>query len=617
MSEVEYLDKINNPSDIKGYSSQQLSELAEEIRRVMIKTVSANGGHLASNLGAVELTIAIHKCFDSPDDKIVWDVGHQIYTHKLLTGRYNEFGSLRKEDGISGFSRPDESVHDTFYSGHSSVSISSAFGLACANEIKKHHNYTVAVIGDGSLTGGLVYEALNNAGRSDSKLIIILNDNKMSISQNVGSVARYLAVIRSKKRYVKMKDRLEKFLSKMPFVGMKLANGVFRLKTNLKNLIYKSTMFEDMGIRYMGPIDGHNVEQMCEAIETAKSIPGPVLLHVNTIKGKGYDFAEKSPSRFHGVSNFDVETGEAKGNSATFCSEFGDLMCKMAEKDKRLCLITAAMALGTGLERFSRDFGERFFDVGIAEEHAVTFSSGLSKGGMLPVFAVYSTFLQRCYDQIIHDGSLQRQKMVLAVDRAGFVGDDGETHNGLYDVSFLSSIPDVTIYSPSTFDEMKIAFGNAFYRSEGVVVVRYPRGGEYQIPEDYTPSLSSFDFYGELSDTLIVTYGRPFGPACDALKKLRENGINAGILKLNRIRPVDGGAVDIALKAKRIFFFEEGVRSGGIGEKLAATLLQNGYKGEYNITAVEDCFVKQASVASLMDKYGLSAEKIAEKILNS
>lgn len=617
MSEVEYLDKINNPSDIKGYSSQQLSELAEEIRRVMIKTVSANGGHLASNLGAVELTIAIHKCFDSPDDKIVWDVGHQIYTHKLLTGRYNEFGTLRKEDGISGFSRPDESIHDTFYSGHSSVSISSAFGLACANEIKKYHNYTVAVIGDGSLTGGLVYEALNNAGRSDSKLIIILNDNKMSISQNVGSVARYLAVIRSKKRYVKMKDRLEKFLSKMPFVGMKLANGVFRLKTNLKNLIYKSTMFEDMGIRYMGPIDGHNVEQMCEAIETAKSIPGPVLLHVNTIKGKGYDFAEKSPSRFHGVSNFDVETGEAKGNSATFCSEFGDLMCKMAEKDKRLCLITAAMALGTGLERFSRDFGERFFDVGIAEEHAVTFSSGLSKGGMLPVFAVYSTFLQRCYDQIIHDGSLQRQKMVLAVDRAGFVGDDGETHNGLYDVSFLSSIPDVTIYSPSTFDEMKIAFGNAFYRSEGVVVVRYPRGGEYQIPEDYTPSLSSFDFYGELSDTLIVTYGRPFGPACGALKKLRENGINAGILKLNRIRPVDGGAVDIALKAKRIFFFEEGVRSGGIGEKLAATLLQNGYKGEYNITAVEDCFVKQASVASLMDKYGLSAEKIAEKILNS
>ena len=617
MSEVDYLSRIKSPSDIKGYSDEQLSELAQEIRQVLIKTVSSNGGHLASNLGAVELTIAIHKCFDSPNDKIVWDVGHQVYTHKLLTGRYGQFSTLRKEDGISGFSRPDESEHDTFYSGHSSVSISSAYGIACANSIKKRPDYTVAVIGDGSLTGGLVYEALNNAGRSDSKLIIILNDNKMSISKNVGSVARYLAVTRSKKRYVRMKDKLEKLLSKIPFVGLKLANGAFKLKTNVKNLIYKSTMFEDMGIRYMGPIDGHNIEQLCEALETAKSISGPVLLHVNTVKGKGYDYAEKSPSLFHGISNFDVDTGEPKNKGVTFGSEFGDLMCRMAEKDKRICLITAAMTLGTGLERFSRDFGNRFFDVGIAEEHAVTFSSGLSKGGMIPVFAVYSTFLQRCYDQIVHDGALQKQKMVLAIDRAGFVGDDGETHNGLYDVSFLSSIPDVTIYSPSTYDEMKIAFGNAFYRSEGVVAVRYPRGGEYQIPEDFTPSLSSFDFYGEMSDVLIVTYGRPFGPACGALGILKENGISAGILKLNRIRPIDGGAIDIALNAKKIFFFEEGVRSGGIGEKLAATLLQSGYRGDYSLTAIEDCFVKQASVPSLLEKYGLSREKIAEKIINN
>lgn len=617
MSEVKYLENISSPSDIKNFTDEQLAELAQEIRQVLIKTVSANGGHLASNLGAVELTIAIHKIFDSPNDKIVWDVGHQIYTHKLLTGRYKDFHTLRKEDGISGFSRPDESEHDTFYSGHSSVSISSAYGLACANGIRKHDNYTVAVIGDGSLTGGLVYEALNNAGRSDSKLIIILNDNKMSISQNVGSVARYLAITRSKKRYVKMKDKLEKFLSKIPFVGVRLANSAFKLKTDIKNLIYKSTMFEDMGIRYMGPIDGHNIEQMCEAMETAKSISGPVLLHVNTIKGKGYDFAEKSPSRFHGISNFDVDTGEAKSGSVTFGSEFGDLMCKMAERDKRICLITAAMTLGTGLEKFSKDYGNRFFDVGIAEEHAVTFSSGLSKGGMIPVFAVYSTFLQRCYDQIVHDGALQRQKMVLAIDRAGFVGDDGETHNGLYDVAFLSSIPDITIYSPSTYDEMKIAFGNAFYRSDGVVAVRYPRGSEYQIPDDFKPSFSAFDFYGDICDTLIVTYGRTFGPACGALKILNENGINAGILKLNRIRPIDGGAIDIALNAKNIFFFEEGVRSGGVGEKLAATLLQNGYKGGYSLTAIDDCFVKQASVPSLMDKYGLSSERIAGKIIDN
>ena len=614
MSEVKYLDKITKPSDIKGFSDEELAVLSDEIRHVMIETVSHNGGHLASNLGVVELTIAIHKCFDSPKDRIVWDVGHQIYPHKLLTGRYDRFPTLRKKDGISGFSRPDESEHDTFYSGHSSVSISSSYGIACANKIKGNQHYTVAVIGDGSLTGGLVYEALNNAGRSKSKLIIILNDNKMSISKNVGAIARYLAVTRSKKRYVKMKDSLERILSKVPFVGRKLAANVFRLKTNVKNLIYKSTMFEDMGIRYMGPIDGHNISQMCEAIETAKTISGPVLLHVNTVKGKGYDFAEKSPSIYHGISNFDIDTGEPKTTGVTFCGEFGELMCKMAAKDRRICLITAAMALGTGLEKFSKDYSERFFDVGIAEEHAVTFSSGLSKGGMLPVFAVYSTFLQRCYDQIIHDGALQKQKLVLAIDRAGFVGDDGETHNGLYDVSFLSSIPNVTIYSPSTYDEMKTDFGNAFYRDNGVVAVRYPRGSENKIPDDFEPSFASFDIYGGECSDLIVTYGRVFGEACEAVSILKECGIDAAVLKLNKIRPIDTAAVETAMKAERIYFFEEGVRTGGVGEKLAATLLEKGFKGSYSLSAVEDCFVRQSSVSQLLSQYGLDGESIANKV---
>lgn len=617
MDEIKYLNTISSPSDIRNYSDEQLNELCSEIRNVMIDTVSKNGGHLASNLGAVELTIAIHKCFDSPKDKIVWDVGHQIYTHKLLTGRYSQFGTLRQKDGISGFSRPDESEHDTFYSGHSSVSISSAYGIASANKIKGNNNYTVAVIGDGSLTGGLVYEALNNAGREKSRLVIILNDNNMSISQNVGSVARYLAVTRSKKRYVRMKAKIEKALSKIPGVGIKLANAFFKLKTNIKNLIYKSTMFEDMGIRYMGPIDGHNIKQMCEAIETAKSLDVPVLLHVNTIKGKGYDFAEKSPAVYHGISKFDINTGEAKSTGATFCGEFGELMCKMAGEDKRICLITAAMTLGTGLERFSNNFGNRFFDVGIAEEHAVTFASGLSKVGMIPVFAVYSTFLQRCYDQIVHDGALQRQRMVLAIDRAGFVGDDGETHNGLYDVSFLSSIPNVIIYSPSTFDEMKVDFGNAFYRDEGVVAVRYPRGGELSIPDDYTPGLGLFDIYGEKCADVIVTYGRVFGEACRAREILKNSGIKVCILKLNRIRPIPQEAIDFALGAEKIFFFEEGVRSGGIGEKLAAELLENGYKGSYSLTAVNDEFVKQATISELYEQYGLSAEKIARKIKTS
>ncbi len=614
MDKIKYLDKINSPSDIKNLTDQQLEELAEEIREVLIETVSKNGGHLASNLGAVELTLAIHRCFDSPKDRIVWDVGHQIYVHKLLTGRYDKFHTLRQKDGISGFSRPDESEHDTFYSGHSSVSISSAYGVACANSIKGNQNYSVAVIGDGSLTGGLVYEALNNAGRTKDKLIIILNDNEMSISENVGSMARYLAITRSKKRYASMKAKLEKALSVIPFVGKRLADCVFRLKTQIKNLIYKSTMFEDMGIRYMGPIDGHNIEQMCEAMESAKDVKGPVLLHVSTVKGKGYDYAEKSPSTFHGISKFDVDTGEYKNPGATFGGEFGELMCKMAAHDKRICLITAAMLLGTGLEKFSQDYSNRFFDVGIAEEHAVTFASGLSKGGMLPVFAVYSTFLQRCYDQIIHDGALQNQRMVLAIDRAGFVGDDGETHNGIYDVSFLSSIPKVTIYSPSTYDEMKIAFGNAFYRDSDVVAVRYPRGGEYEIPEDFVPSLKAYDLYGDISDTMIVTYGRVFGPACTAVKRLNESGISACVLKLNRIRPIDPEAVELAMKAKHIFFFEEGVRTGSVGEKLAATLLEKGYKGGFSLTAVDDCFVKQSTIPQLMKQYGLDADSIAEKV---
>lgn len=614
--EIKYLNKIHSPADLKKLDSSEYPELAQEIRDVLIETVSKNGGHLASNLGAVELTIAIHLMFDSPNDRIVWDVGHQAYTHKLLTGRYDVFNTIRQKDGISGFCHPNESEHDTFYSGHSGTSVSSAFGIAEANKIKKNNNYTVAVIGDGSFTGGLVYEALNNAGRSKTNLIVILNDNEMSISKNVGSVARYLTKIRTKKKYVRMKARLERFLDKIPLIGHSMASGLFNFKTAVKNLIYESTIFEKMGFRYMGPIDGHDIGMMCEALETAKSLGAPVLLHVNTVKGKGYDYAEKDPSHFHGISDFDINTGEPHSTGDTFCNEFGKLMCKMAEKDKRITLITAAMSLGTGLTEFSNKYSERFFDVGIAEEHAVTFASGLAKGGMLPVFAVYSTFLQRCYDEIIHDGALQDQKMVLAIDRAGFVGDDGETHNGLYDVAFLQSIPKVTVYSPATYDEMKIDFGNAFYRDSDVVAVRYPRGGEAEIPEDYTPSFGTYDIYGDTdADTVIVTYGRLFFEAAKAVKELQNRNITTKILKLNRIKPIDPEALREVMNAKCIFFFEEGVRSGGIGEKFAAELLQNGYKGKYDITAVEDCFVKQAKVPELIKEYGFDSESMVNKIV--
>lgn len=614
--EIKYLNKIHSPADLKKLDNSEYPELAQEIREVLVDTVSKNGGHLASNLGAVELTIAIHLSFDSPKDKIVWDVGHQAYTHKLLTGRYDVFDTIRQKDGISGFCHPNESEHDTFYSGHSGTSVSSAFGIAEANKIKKNNNYTIAVIGDGSFTGGLVYEALNNAGRSKTNLIVILNDNEMSISKNVGSVAKYLTKIRSKKRYVRMKAKLERFLDRIPLIGHSMASGLFNFKTAIKNLIYESTIFEKMGFRYMGPIDGHDIGMMCEALETAKSLGSPVLLHVNTVKGKGYNYAEKDPSHFHGISDFDINTGEPHSSGDTFCNEFGKLMCKMAQEDKRITLITAAMSLGTGLTEFSDKYSERFFDVGIAEEHAVTFASGLSKGGMLPVFAVYSTFLQRCYDEIIHDGALQDQKLVLAIDRAGFVGDDGETHNGLYDVALLQSIPKVTVYSPSTYDEMKVDFGNAFYRDKDVVAVRYPRGGEPEIPEDYTPSFGTYDIYGDASaDTVIVTYGRLFFEAAKAVKELPKHDIKARVLKLNRIKPIDPEALKEVMNAKHIFFYEEGVRSGGIGEKFAAELLQHGYRGSYDITAVEDCFVKQAKVPELIKQYKFDSESMVNKIV--
>ena len=614
-NEIKYLDKIKSPDDLKRLDENLLPELAQEIRNVLIDTVSRTGGHLASNLGVVELTLAIHRVFDSPDDKIVWDVGHQAYTHKLITGRYDKFDTIRQKDGISGFCHPNESEHDTFYSGHSGTSVSSAYGIAQANKIKKRNNYTVAVIGDGSFTGGLVYEALNNAGRSKSKLIVILNDNEMSISQNVGSLAKHLTKIRSKKRYVSLKHHLESFISKIPLIGVKLANGLYKIKTSIKSFMYESTIFEKLGFRYMGPVDGHDIGMLTEALNTAKTLDSPVVLHVSTIKGKGYDFAEKDPSIYHGVSDFDVDSGESRHSGTTFCNEFGNLMCKMAREDKRISLITAAMSLGTGLTEFSNEFSDRFFDVGIAEEHAVTFASGLSKGGMLPVFAVYSTFLQRCYDEIIHDGALQDQKLVLAIDRAGFVGDDGETHNGLYDVSFLQSIPKVTIYSPTTYDEMKVDFGNAFYRDTDVVAVRYPRGAEPQLPADFEPSFGTFDLYGCFSaDFVIVTYGRLFSEAAKAAGELLKDNIKVKVLKLNRIKPVDEAAYDVALKAKHILFVEEGVRSGGVGEKFAATLLQNGYNGTYDISAVDDCFVKQAKINELYKQFGFDSESIALKV---
>ena len=613
--EYKLLSHIKSPSDMKAMSLSQLSELSEEIRYKLIETVSDNGGHLAPNLGVVELTIAMHRVFSSPEDQFVFDVGHQCYTHKLLTGRYESFSTLRKKDGISGFCRPGESEHDIFYSGHSGTSVSAGLGLATAKGIKNDKGYVVTVIGDGSFTGGMVYEALNNGGRTNAKQIIILNDNKMSISENVGAFAKYLAVIRSKPGYYSFKAGTEKALRRVPF-GKSIVKKLYDIKTDIKNKVYsESTFFEDLGYRYMGPVDGHNIENLCDALETAKSVNGPVVLHVLTVKGRGYEHAEKFPSLFHGISRFDVETGEPKSSGESFSDKFGECLCQKAENDDSICAITAAMGIGTGLKGFSEKYSDRFFDVGIAEEHAVTFASGLAKNNLKPVYAVYSTFFQRCYDQLIHDISLQKLKVLFAVDRAGFVGEDGETHHGLFDVSFVNTIPDINIYSPCCYRSLEADINNALYADEYSAVVRYPRGA----PKDNVSKLQydciEYSLYGKReSESVIVTYGRITGEAIDAVDKLSEKGKDILLVSLNRIKPVHEDVYGILLSKKKIYFFEEGIKSGGIAEKLGSSLLEKGYCGKYAIKAIENRFVEQASVKELLSLYGLDCDAMIEFI---
>lgn len=611
-----FLESIKKPSDVKRIPDEKLPELAEEIRKTLIKTVSETGGHLASNLGVVELTIALHKVFNSPHDKIVWDVGHQVYVHKLLTGRYDRINTLRQNGGLSGFSSPDESEHDTFFSGHSSTSVSAAYGIAQANKIKGNKNYAIAVIGDGAFTGGMVYEALNNAGRERSRLIVILNDNDMSISKNVGSLAKHLAVIKARPSYFRIKAKTEQIINRIPFIGVKLSNAIFRLKTGIKRMFYKSsTMFEDLGFRYMGPIDGHNIEILIDALEGAKSANYPILLHIKTTKGKGYDFAELEPSIFHGISKFDIDTGEFHSAGTNFSKEFGSLMCNFAGNDRRVCAVTAAMSLGTGLEDFENLFPSKFFDVGIAEEHAVTFCSGLAKGGMLPVFAVYSAFLQRSYDQLVHDAALQKLKMILAIDRAGFVTGDGETHHGILDVPFLNTIPGITIYSPTLYSEMRNAFVKALYHDLAVVAVRMFKGSEPSLPEDFFPSFEDFDVYGDPdSKTAIVTYGRLFAEAATALNILKEKNINVKVIKLNKIKPISDLAVSAVKDCNHVFFYEEGEMSGGTGEIFNMMLTGADFKGKFILKAVDDKFVHHSTTEILLKEFGFDSQSIADYI---
>lgn len=618
MREGKILDTIHSPRDIDRLSVQEMKTLAEEIRFFLVESISKTGGHLASNLGVVELTLAIHKVFHSPMDKIVWDVGHQSYTHKILTGRKDRFDTLRQENGLSGFPKPSESVHDAFIAGHSSTSISAGYGIAKALSLKGSQHHVVAVIGDGSFTGGMVYEAFNNAGRNKDNLVVILNHNDMSISKNVGAFAKYLSSMRAKPGYHDFKRHLENTLDRMPVMGKPIKTSLTSSKSLLKKWIYNTTFFEEMGFEYLGPVDGHDYEALVSVLDTAKQLHRPVVVHVDTTKGKGYSFAEENPGAYHGISKFDVETGNPDIAPAdSFSTEFGQYLAALGAQDPKICAITAAMKYGTGLQYFCSRFKERFFDVGIAEQHAVTFAAGLASQGMLPVFAVYSSFLQRGYDQIIHDCAIDRQHVVLCIDRAGIVGDDGETHQGVFDASFLSSIPNVTIYAPESYTELKIMLKTALYDTEGVVAVRYPRGSECIEHKLVCTEYQDYLYKGRLGDKLIITYGRLTNEVGKAVRRLSAQGEAVSVLKLLKISPIPPRALELASRYREIYFFEEGIKKGGIAQQFLSDLYESGYHGSFRITAIDGAFVKQAKVDSAWRKYHLDADSIVQIVGNT
>ena len=586
----------------------ELKELCRELRRCILNTVSENGGHLASNLGTVELTAALHFVFDVKEDRIVWDVGHQAYAHKLLTGRYSEFSTLRSLNGISGFTRRKESTADAFISGHSSTSISAAFGIASAMRLQGRRGSVAAVIGDGALTGGMAYEGLNNAGKSKAPLVVILNDNAMSISKSTGALALYLAHIRSTKKYYCAKEHVKSLLSAVPVVGDKLERTIRTAKGLIKDAIYDSSnMFENFGFQYIGPVNGHDLEDLIEALQVAKIMRQPCVVHVFTTKGKGWKPAEENPGEYHAVTKkSSAPSGE------TFTEAFGRELERIGKSDSRVCGITAAMKYATGMNYFKNACPERFFDVGIAEQHAVTFAAGLAVEGMLPVFAVYSTFLQRGFDQIVHDCAIENTHVTLAVDRAGFTGEDGETHQGIFDAAMLASIPNTTVFSPASAEELRLCLSEALYNTDGIAAVRYPKGGESGSVE---PSVS-WDWSGKRGGTLAVSYGRLSANMTAAAREASQRGEPVDWLRLVRISPIPEEALRTSLSYKRVVFFEEGILQGGIGERFGAALLEMGYSGGFEVVGVDGQFVPAGTVAQQLELFGLDRASMAARLTN-
>ena len=613
-----YLDSMNFPEDIKKLNDNELLNLGEEMRKFLIESVSKTGGHLSSNLGVVELTLSLFKTFDIGRDKLIWDVGHQSYIHKILTGRKDGFKNLRKKDGLSGFPKRSESVYDCFQTGHSRTSISAALGMARARDIKKEKHNVIAVIGDGALTGGLAFEALNDIGFRKTKMIIVLNDNQMSIAKNVGGLSIYLNKLRMKPKYNKIKSNINTELSKSKGGKVVLSN-MLKLKNGLKSLVVDSMLFEDMGIKYIGPIDGHNIKLMNEVFSMAKNINGPVIVHTITKKGKGYEFAEKSPSKFHGISPFNLENGEVcKTCCETYSSAFGKALNKIAKEDKDVVAITAAMPDGTGLIEFSKNFPERFFDVGIAEEHAVTLSAGMASSGLKPVFAVYSTFLQRAYDEIIHDVCIQNLPVVFAIDRAGVVGEDGETHQGILDISYLSTMPNMTIVAPKSLKEVEILLRWALNKKTPVAI-RYPKGGDKlnNLPILKEINYGKWEVLNKGENLAIIACGKTVEFAMEALYKLKEKNITPTIINATFIKPIDEEKIKyLAENNFNIITVEDNMKQGGLGSSILNSLNNYNYKKTIKILAYEDKFIEQASVDIIYKENFLDSDGIVKTALN-
>jgi 1-deoxy-D-xylulose-5-phosphate synthase len=591
------ISKTLTPQLLKTFTLAEKKQLCKTIRKQILRTLQNTGGHLASNLGTVELTVALHAVFESPKDKIIFDVGHQAYTHKILTGRARSFKTIRTKGGISGFPRPEESEHDAFIGGHSSIAVSAALGIAKAMELKGEEGQVIAVVGDGALTGGEAFEGLNNAGKLQSNLIIILNDNQMSISHNTGALAKYLTHITATRKYYSTKNNIKKFL------GKEAANFVSNTKKLLKYAIYKGNLFEGLGFRYLGPVDGHNLEDLIEVLQVAKVVDQPCVVHVKTKKGKGYRPAEQNAGLYHGVSKH-----FKNGGDETYSELFGKTLTQHGVADDRICAISAAMTYETGLNFFRRSHPDRFFDVGIAEQHAATFACGLAKEGMIPVFAVYSTFMQRCYDQIIHDAAIQKLHIVLGVDRAGLTGEDGETHQGIFDVPMLSTIPGTVIYSPSEAGELMLCLEKALFSDNGVTAVRYPKG----VVEYGDPTLTTTEYSlkktDSFTDTLVISYGRI------ALDALTLTQYKADVLKLVKIHPLPDAVFSIIQNYKNVIFFEESSLCGGIAERVGFMLLKNGFKGNYHPVGISG-FVAAASVQQQLTQFGLTKDAMIKTVL--